>query len=69
MKSQKAFEKIRYKGHEAVDASEYYVKKKTRDNEARMEYRKSKQVKADMKETFILDIMRERMRHGDTRLW
>lgn len=66
--SQKAFELIQYKGYEAVDASQYYVKKATRDKEARMAYRKSKQSETSIQETFILDIMREGMKHGDTRL-
>ena len=68
LKSKKAFELIQYKGYEAVDASQYYVKKATRDKEARMAYRKSKQSETSIQETFILDIMREGMKHGDTRL-
>lgn len=68
LKSRKAFEIIEYKGNEPVNASEYYLKKMIRDREARRQYRMSKKTQADMQETFILDIMREGMKHGDSRL-
>lgn len=68
LKSWKAFEIIEYKGNEPVNASEYYYKKMIRDREARRQYRTSKKMQADMQEIFILDIMREGMKHGDSRL-
>lgn len=68
LKSQKAFEAIRYLNHEACFAAEYYAKKMARDKEAQREYRHSKKVQADIREIYILDIMRENMKHGDARL-
>ncbi len=68
LKSQRAFGRIEYKGSESVSASEYYLKKAARDREARKEYRRSKKSQADIREIFILDIMREGMKHGDPRL-
>ena len=68
LKSRQAFERIEYKRSEAVSAEEYYVKKAARDKEARREYRLSRKKEADIHEIFILDIMREGMKHGDPRL-
>lgn len=42
--------------------------KAARDKEARKEYRLSRKKAADIHEIFILDIMREGMKHGDPRL-
>lgn len=68
LKSRKAFDKIRYLGNEPVDAKEYYVKKAARDRTAQQEYRKSKRMQTTIHEIYILDIMREGMKHGDPRL-
>lgn len=68
LKSRQAFDRIEYKRSEAVSAAEYYIKKAARDKEARREYRSSKKKEADIHEIFILDIMREGMKHGDPRL-
>lgn len=68
LKSPKAFEKIKYIGYETINASEYYPKKVERDKAARREYRESKRAVSSTDEIFILDIMRERMTHGDSRL-
>lgn len=68
LKSQEAFESIRFMGSEAVDAEEYYVKKMTRDREARREYRRKKRVEANINDIYMIDIMREGMKNGDVRL-
>ena len=68
LKSEKAFDKINYLSHEAVDATEYYTKKMARDREAQREYRQSKKMQANIQEIYILDIMREKIKHGDPRL-
>ena len=44
-------------------------KKAEREREARREYRRRKKESADIHELFMLDIMREGMENGDTRLF
>ena len=68
LKSQKAFEQIKFIGYEDVDAGEYFNKKRGREREARQEYRRSKAVTANVDDLFILDIMREEIKNGDARL-
>lgn len=68
LKSEKAFQNIRFTGSESVDAEVYYIKKREREKEARREYRMRKSQTADIHELYILDIMREGMKNGDTRL-
>ena len=68
LKSPKAFEQIKYIGSKNVDSELYYAKKNEREREARKEYRMRKQVKADINELYIIDIMREEMKNGDARL-
>lgn len=68
LKSQKAFEQIKFIGYEDVDAGEYFNKKREREREARQEYRRSKTVTANVNDLFILDIMREEIKNGDARL-
>ena len=69
LKSPQAFEKIQYVKSEPVDMQVYYIKKMERERTARKEYRMSKRQKADLNELFILDIMREGMENGDSRLF
>lgn len=69
LKSPKAFETIYFQNYENVDAEIYYIKKAEREREARREYRKRKKESADIYELFMLDIMREGMENGDTRLF
>lgn len=69
LKSPKAFETIYFQNYENVDAEIYYIKKAEREREARREYRKRKKESADIHELFMLDIMREGMENGDTRLF
>lgn len=45
------------------------MKKIMREREARREYRRKRRESADVNELFILDIMREGMENGDTRLF
>ncbi len=68
LKSQEAFEQIKFIGYEDVDAGEYFNKKREREREARQEYRRSKTVTANVDDLFILDIMREEIKNGDARL-
>lgn len=68
LKSREAFDRIQYVGSETVKAEKYYIKKLEREREARKEYRKKRNVAGDIHDLFILDIMREGIKNGDTRL-
>ena len=68
LKSQKAFEGLRYLESFKAEKEEYFAKKNIRDKEARKEYRRSKQQEADVNDIFMLDIMREGMTSEDKRL-
>ena len=68
LKSEKAFEQLKFVGYQSADAEEYYAKKSEREREARKEYRKSKKVTANVNDLFMLDIMREEIKNGDARL-
>ena len=68
LKSEKAFAQIHFLDYEDVEAEVYYAKKANRDLEARRRYRESKMKKEDVKELYILDIMREGMMPDDPRL-
>ncbi len=66
--SKRAFTSIRFLAAEEVLSAEYFPKKSARDKEARLQYRRSKRTGADVNEIYMLDIMREGMKHGDSRL-
>jgi hypothetical protein len=68
LKSQKAFDRIVFKGYEIAACGEYYQKKMQRDKDARREYfdtERNKRLRGDMYITHILD---EEMSANDTRL-
>ena len=69
LKSEKAFQQLKFVGYESADAEEYYTKKSEREREARKEYRKSKKVTANVNDLFMLDIIREEIENGDARLF
>ena len=68
LKSEKAFEHIRFVGAEPADAETYYEKKALRDREARRAYRSTRQVSNALDELYMIDIMREGIENGDPRL-
>ena len=68
LKSEKAFEHIRFVGAEPADAETYYEKKALRDREARRAYRSTRQVSNALNELYMIDIMREEIQNGDPRL-
>ena len=68
LKSEKAFEHIRFVGAEPADAEAYYEKKALRDREARRAYRSTRQVSNALNELYMIDIMREGIENGDPRL-
>ena len=68
LKSQKAYNQIRFLDAEPADAKIYYERKAMRDREARREYRKTKGAADSLSELYMLDIMREGITNGDPRL-
>jgi len=56
LKSERAFEQIRFLGAEPADAETYYEKKSRRDREARREYRQTKRAADGINELYMLDI-------------
>lgn len=68
LKSQKAYDKIRFLDAEPADALTYFEKKAIRDRQARREYRKTKNARDELSELYMLDIMRGGIESGDPRL-
>lgn len=67
--SQRAFQQIEFVDYEAVDYREYYYKRAERDQNARTAYAsRKKNLQQLMDDIFVLDIMREDMKHDDSRL-
>ena len=67
LKSPVAFEAIHFISCEGVDNTEYYAKRKTRDDEARAAFR-SELEKDDLGGLYMRDILREEMKPNDRRL-
>ena len=69
IKSEKAFDLIKFTGSEPADGEIYYIKRIARDNEAREQYLKNERVTANIaNDIFMIDILREEMKQNDTRL-
>lgn len=51
-----------------AEATVYFGKKQNRERDARREYRTSKKGQDSINDLYILDIMREEMKDGDSRL-
>lgn len=66
--SKRAFSQLEYVGNEEADVDIYYNKKIDRDMKARHEYRQDKRLQSEVNELYMLDIMRERITNGDSRL-
>ncbi|MDO5416590.1 MAG: DUF3990 domain-containing protein [Lachnospiraceae bacterium] len=67
LKSEKAFLQIHFIEYEAADAEVYYVKRKSRDEEARRAYREQAALD-DLSGLYLRDIMREGVKADDLRL-
>lgn len=67
LKSQRAFDAIRYMDFEPVYNNIYFAKRKARDDEARLAYQKE-QENEDLDGIFMRDILREGMKNDDARL-
>ena len=67
--SERSFKQIEFVEYEVADYREYYYKRAERDRNARAAYaNKKKNLQQLMDDIFVLDIMREDMKHDDQRL-
>lgn len=67
--SERSFEQIEFIEYEIADYQEYYYKRSERDQGARASYKSRKMnYQQFINDIFILDIMREDMKHDDPRL-
>lgn len=67
LKSERAFNQISFLGYEIADNSEYYPKRKARDDAARDAFARELE-KDDIEGIFMRDIIREKMEASDERL-
>lgn len=68
LKSERAYTKIHFQGADFAEAQRWYDKKSVRDREARRAYRRSKGTSDGIADLYMLDIMREGITSGDSRL-
>ena len=67
--SERSFNQIEFVEYEIADYREYYFKRAERDQNARATYaRQKKNLQQLMNDIFVLDIIREDMKHDDPRL-
>ena len=67
LKSPAAFEKIQFVSYEIADNTEYYAKRKARDDEARAAFRAELE-RDDLDGLYMRDITREEVQVDDPRL-
>ena len=67
LKSEKAFERIRFLDYAVADNSIYYARRKVRDEEARKAFQREPETD-DVRGIFMRDILREEMKQDDIRL-
>lgn len=67
LKTQKAFDAIRFESYEMADNKIYYARRKARDDEARATYLLGLETE-DIDGIYMRDIIREEMKADDTRL-
>lgn len=65
LKSQKAFDKIKFVNYEVVECDEYYVKRVSRDHKARTAYSDSRKQNNISDDLFVVDIIRQGIKNGD----
>ncbi len=68
LKSVRAYTQIHFQGADFAEAQRWYDKKSVRDREARRAYRRSKGTADGTADLYMLDIMREGITSGDSRL-
>lgn len=67
LKSKKAFDSVKFESFEEADFHLYFSKKKSRDEEARQNYKKILE-ESDIEGLFIRDIIREKIKKDDPRI-
>ena len=67
LKSSAAFEKLQFVSYEVADNTQYYAKRKARDDEARAAFRAELE-KDDLNGLYMRDIIREEVKADDPRL-
>ena len=67
LKSPAAFEKLQFVSYEVADNTQYYAKRKARDDEARAAFRAELE-KDDLNGLYMRDIIREEVKPDDPRL-
>ncbi len=65
LKSQKAFDKIKFVNYEVAECDEYYVKRVSRDHKARTAYFDSRKQNNISDDLFVVDIIRQGIKNGD----
>ena len=68
LKSKNAFDRIKYIDNEYATSEEYYNKKIDRDRDAKQQYKMSKASRDTVNDIFMIDIMRQGIKSGDSRL-
>ena len=68
LKSERAYTQIHFQGADFAEAQRWYDKKSVRDREARRAYRRNKGTADGTADLYMLDIMREGITSGDSRL-
>ena len=68
LKSERAFERIRFTGYEIAESGTWYAKKMLRDKSARREYFSVERNKRQRGDLYIIQIIDEEMRPDDLRL-
>ena len=69
LKSRLSFEKIRFIDVHLASAENYFEKKVMRDKGARRSYRENKNIPNVASEIYMIDIIREGIKNGDSRLF
>ncbi len=65
LKSQKAFDKIKFVNYEVAECDEYYVKRVSRDHKASTAYSDSRKQNNISDDLFVVDIIRQGLKNGD----
>ena len=68
LKSERAFERIRFTGYEIAESGTWYTKKMLRDKSARREYFNVERNKRQRGDLYIIQMIDEEMKPGDLRL-
>ena len=68
LKSQKAFDRIRFTGYEMAEHEEWYARQQARDQKARRQYFDVERFKRQRGDLYIMQIMDEEMEPNDPRL-